>query len=248
MSKAPAFQFYPEDWLSSVKLQLCSVTAKGLMIDLMCLMHMSDKYGFLLINGVQIDDKSLAKVLRMNTKPLTKALQQLVKNGVLKKDDSGVLYCKRMVEDDRLREIRKASGKLGGNPNLVNHKVNSVSKSCTPPSSSSSSSTSTKENISKDISKKTRPPKKKKYLDFLFLTDRELEKLKDEYHLKYIDEYTRRLNEYVGSTGKQYKSHYMTIRSWLRNDGVYPVSESENKEETECQQPEQKKTYTTEPI
>lgn len=61
--------------------------------------------------------------------------------------------------------------------------------------------------------------KRKKFLDFVFLTEEEWEKL------KYIlggrrDEYIRRLNDYIGSTGKKYKSHYFTLLNWARKEGV----------------------------
>ncbi len=122
-NKAPSFQFYPEDWLSNVKLQLCSMTAQGLLINLMCLMHQSEKYGYLLINGSQTNHKQLIKLLRMHHKTFNKALSELISCGVLKEDENGVLYCKRMVDDNRLREIRREAGKLGGNPHLVKGKV-----------------------------------------------------------------------------------------------------------------------------
>lgn len=145
-NKAPSFQFFPEDWLSNLKLQLCSMTSQGLLINLMCLMHQSQKYGYLLINGLQINHKQLTKLLRMNYKTFNMALNELILCGVLKQDESGILYCKRMVDDYRLREIRREAGKLGGNPNLVNQKDNQSNNQNSTPSSSSSSTTSSSGN------------------------------------------------------------------------------------------------------
>lgn len=152
MGKAPAFQFYPADWLNDIKLQSCSLQAQGLLVNLMCLMHQSDKYGYLLINGINPPPKVLLKLLRFDPekpqKRFQKWLQELIEWGVLQKTDEGVYFCKRMVKDEALRQVRRRAGKKGGNPNLLNQKdnqeVNQVSNQNPTPSSSSSSSSSKK--------------------------------------------------------------------------------------------------------
>lgn len=72
-----------------------------------------------------------------------------------------------------------------------------------------------KEELSKDNSKK---PTKHKYGEYnnVLLTDDELDKLKSEY--PDWAERIERLSSYVASTGKSYKSHYVTIRNWARKD------------------------------
>lgn len=74
------------------------------------------------------------------------------------------------------------------------------------------------ENPSPDDSK----PVKHKYGEYknVLLTDDELKKLKSEYS-DYLDR-IERLSSYVASTGKAYKSHYATIRSWARKDAEKP--------------------------
>ena len=65
-------------------------------------------------------------------------------------------------------------------------------------------------------------PVKHKYGEYqnVLLTDDELQKLKTEY-----SDYQQRienLSSYVASTGKRYKSHYATIRTWARKDAEKP--------------------------
>lgn len=70
-----------------------------------------------------------------------------------------------------------------------------------------------------DPSPKTaKKPVKHKYGEYnnVFLTDDELDKLKDEY--PDWNDRIERLSSYVASTGKSYKSHYATIRNWARKD------------------------------
>ena len=57
------------------------------------------------------------------------------------------------------------------------------------------------------------------------LSDEELqtlEKLFPNHYMKYIES----LSEYMASKGKTYKSHYATVRSWMRKDGILPSGEA----------------------
>lgn len=44
MGKTPAFQFYPGDWLRS-EVAGCSISAQGLWLRLLMVMHDCDRYG-----------------------------------------------------------------------------------------------------------------------------------------------------------------------------------------------------------
>ena len=56
------------------------------------------------------------------------------------------------------------------------------------------------------------------YKNVLF-TDEEYVKLQAEFPGDYLER-IERLSEYIASTGKSYKSHLATIRSWARKDGT----------------------------
>lgn len=56
------------------------------------------------------------------------------------------------------------------------------------------------------------------YKNVLF-TDEEYQKLQEEFPHDYTDR-IERLSEYIASTGKKYKNHLATIRSWARKDTV----------------------------
>lgn len=146
MGKLPAFQFYPSDWQNDLNLQLCSLGARGLWIELLCLMHHSEEYGHLLINGTVPDLKTIAKLTRTSLKTVSKVFTELTVTGVLRFTDEQVPYSKRMVEDAKIRATRRECGKLGGNPVLLNQKDNQEdnqgSNQIPTPSSASSSSPS----------------------------------------------------------------------------------------------------------
>lgn len=52
--KRPAFQFYPGDWQRDAALRSCSVPARGLLIEMICIMHDAEPYGHLRVNGKPI--------------------------------------------------------------------------------------------------------------------------------------------------------------------------------------------------
>lgn len=155
MSKSPAFQFYPADWLNDIKLQSCSLQAQGLLVNLMCLMHQSSKYGYLLINGFIPPKKTISSLLRLHHKTYDRTVKELFLYGVLKEDENGAIYCERMVKDEQIRDIRRKAGKLGGSPLLKQKDKQDIKQKQTPSSSPSSSPSSLgKENIKRKFNEK----------------------------------------------------------------------------------------------
>lgn len=61
----------------------------------------------------------------------------------------------------------------------------------------------------------------------VLLSDSELEKLKEEFPNDW-EQRIERLSEYIASTGKRYKSHLATIRSWARKDASDKAAASQS--------------------
>ena len=146
--KRPSFQFYPGDWQHDNALRICSVGARGLWIEMICIMHQGEPYGYLKVNQAPILPASLARMVGASPKEVEGWLNELESSGVLDRDN-GVIFSRRMVKDEKTRKVRAEGGKLGGNPALkdnskVGDKVNLISETKdnqfpTPSSSSSSS-------------------------------------------------------------------------------------------------------------
>lgn len=66
--------------------------------------------------------------------------------------------------------------------------------------------------------KKKEKNTKKKFLDFVLLSDDEYNKLVNQFWVKHTDALIDKLNNYIWSTGKRYKSHYFTILNWSKNE------------------------------
>jgi hypothetical protein len=142
--KLPAFQFYPGDWRKDVGLQSLDYQARGVWIEMLCLMHESERRGVLTLNGQAMPDPALARLLGIEEVLLKQILTTLLNHGVTTREDAtGALMSRRMVRDEKLREIRANCGKQGGNPLLLKQKPTTrVNQKPTPSSSVSSSSSS----------------------------------------------------------------------------------------------------------
>lgn len=119
-NKLPALQFYVGDWKKDNGVQSLSYEDRGIWFEMLCLMHESPVRGFLQLTDTQpMPLRALATLLGLSETKVDEVVSRLVDYGVCKKDaETGVLFNKRMVEDERIRQLRKASGSLGGNPKL----------------------------------------------------------------------------------------------------------------------------------
>lgn len=116
--KRPAFMFYPGDWRKDPALRVCSVAARGLWMDVLCLMHESDQYGHLSVNGVGISAEQLARLVGESLPVVRKLLAELESHNVFSRNDQGVIYSRRMVADEQRRQFQAREGKKGGSPSL----------------------------------------------------------------------------------------------------------------------------------
>jgi len=123
VSKLPSIQFYPADWRKDPGIRALSYEDRGIWFEILCIMHESEQRGVLLLNGKSMSNTALAHILGLDKQTLTKALTNILEVGVASLDEeSGALINRRMVRDEKLRQVRTNCGKLGGNPRLLNHK------------------------------------------------------------------------------------------------------------------------------
>lgn len=245
-NKAPAFQFYAMDWLTDPSLRLCSPETRGVWIDLLCWMFLSNEPGFLIINGQPLDANSLKQFVNCDQKTFEKIWSELTKFGIIRTDERGVYYSKRMVEDERIRQIRRDCGSLGGNPklqpkqqpkskNLDNQKVNQKS---TPSSSSSNNIINNNiNNINKGTDDWFHP-----IASFVEMNCPNVQKLKKQLTLEQcfeldekfgFDKTTETLSamENFKSLGAKYVSVHLTALNWLKrakNDNTTNNKQSGN--------------------
>jgi len=145
--KRPAFQFYPADWRKDPALSICSLAARGLWIEMMCIAHESEEYGVLVVAGKPMTAQHIARSVGESVSVVNRLLAELEEAGVFSRDDRGCIFSRRMRRDEHIRDVRAAAGRLGGNPNLLKqedkHLVKQTDKQSPTPSSSSSNTEKT---------------------------------------------------------------------------------------------------------
>lgn len=114
----PWMKFYPQDWRADEKLRMCSLGARGLWIEMLALMHRSERYGQLLISGRVPTDAQLAVQVGALPDQVTSLLAELEEAGVFSRAASGAIYSRRMTRDHKKAENARKNGRKGGNPNL----------------------------------------------------------------------------------------------------------------------------------
>jgi 5-methylcytosine-specific restriction endonuclease McrA len=101
------------------------------------------------LNGRKIPEDALARIIGLDNQSLTTSLTTILDLGVASVEpETGVIYCRRMVRDEKTRQERVKAGKMGGNPVLLNQnpttrvKQNPTPSARAPVGASSSSSSS----------------------------------------------------------------------------------------------------------
>ncbi len=151
--KLPSFQFYTGDWMKDPALRAVSLSARGLWVDMLCLMFESARRGYLVhANGNFVSSAQLARMVGCACDEVDAHLKELEDCGVFSRTKDGIIYNRRMERDERKRQLCVEAGKRGGNPILIEKgltlkgelkgEVNPGLKPKLTPSSSSSSSSS----------------------------------------------------------------------------------------------------------
>ncbi len=116
--KLPYFPFYAGDWMKDTSLRSVSIAARGLWFEMLCLMHESERRGFLQINGKPPTLEQLARMTGCSTEEASRCLLELETALVFSTTNDGIIYSRRMKRDEEKRRNAIKNGKLGGNPKL----------------------------------------------------------------------------------------------------------------------------------
>lgn len=115
----PWLKFYVVDWLNHPGLRSSSRSARGLAIDLLCLMHQGEPYGHLRVGRKDLSEVELARIVGGVEAEIGAELQELLDAGVFARTTVGRIYSPRMVRDEEQRVRSKEHGARGGNPLLL---------------------------------------------------------------------------------------------------------------------------------
>lgn len=112
----PWLKFYPSDWRADPALRMCSLAARGLWMEMLCVMH--ENGGYLAINGNPVTVPQLTNLAGGGE--VAEMLAELESAGVFsRQEQDGAIYSRRMLRDIQKAERDKANGKKGGNPTVM---------------------------------------------------------------------------------------------------------------------------------
>lgn len=141
----PWAKFWWEKWLGDAGLRSCSVAARGVWMDLLCLAAREQPFGHISINGRPATTDQLSRFIGIPAAELEthlneledagvfsrrgsvrsesdgeaeEAAQKLEAEGVFPKVQDGTIYSRRMVRDLHKYREDVRNGRRGGNPNL----------------------------------------------------------------------------------------------------------------------------------
>jgi hypothetical protein len=103
-------------------LRSVSLAARGLWVDMLCLMFEASKRGYLILNEKPVSVEQLARMVGGNTDEVFGLVDELLQSGVASRNGIDVIYSRRMVRDEELSQKRAKAGKKGGNPKLLKNK------------------------------------------------------------------------------------------------------------------------------
>lgn len=130
--KLPGFMFYPGDWLKDPNLRRCSNSARGVWIDMLCLMFECEERGVLATAGRAWSDQEIAQAVGGDQKVALSCLHELVDKVVAGRNQSGAVFCRRMVRDEEQRktdrERQARHRKRPGCHAIVTHTVTHLSE------------------------------------------------------------------------------------------------------------------------
>lgn len=102
-------KFYPRDWLGDAALRTCSLAARGLWMEMLCLMDDANPRGHLKLKRKKIDIQTLAGLTGSTPKQVEKLLDELRTAGVFSVTNHGTIYSRKMVRESKWR----ANGEKG---------------------------------------------------------------------------------------------------------------------------------------
>lgn len=120
----PGMFFFAADWRSELTVLACSEVSRYLWFEMLLIMNESDPRGYLLINGESPDPETIAMITRTDPADVDRRLSELERRGVFSRTKSGVIYCRKMVRDEKKARISRENGKKGGNPTLCKQTQN----------------------------------------------------------------------------------------------------------------------------
>jgi hypothetical protein len=109
----PAMPFYYGDWRKAPEIQALDLDVRMIWFEMMGYMWESKERGYLTINGNPIDNSVITKLIGVDSDLIERAILQMEQYDVFSRREDGAIFCRKMVRDEEIRQLRSAAGKEG---------------------------------------------------------------------------------------------------------------------------------------
>ena len=106
----PSFQFYPKDWMFYPEVRMLSLEARGLWIDLLCIMFYGNPRGTLTSNGQKLDSTDISRLIAEPIEKVKLLMGELEFRKTFEILPDGTKISRRMYNEHGIKAI---AGKLG---------------------------------------------------------------------------------------------------------------------------------------
>ena len=121
--KYPWIKFWLKDWRADERLRQCSLAARGLWIELICLMRMADDEGYFCISKNKANRFTLlSRQVGCEASEAEAAWGELDAAGVFSWDGPDRIYSRKILRDLEISTIRAEAGAKGGRSLLKQNK------------------------------------------------------------------------------------------------------------------------------
>lgn len=94
----------PTDWRTDDGVRSLGYAARGLWMDMLCIMHAAEPYGYLVLNGRGMTAKELANRTGGREREVERLLKELENAGVFSRNSEEIIFNRRMIRDKILAE------------------------------------------------------------------------------------------------------------------------------------------------
>ena len=125
MSATSWGKWFWADWLADPGLRACSIGARGMWMDLLCVAATAEPPGYVTIAGRAMTYEEIARLTGVEIEMTKQLIEELLLKNVCGKSTlGGALFSRRIIRDAKKAAHAHRIGKLGGNPTLLKQKRN----------------------------------------------------------------------------------------------------------------------------
>jgi hypothetical protein len=109
----PAMPFYLGDWRKAPEVRALDLDVRMIWFEMIGLMWESTERGYLTLNNKPVSSSVITRMLGVDITQFERAIRQMEEFNVFSKREDGAIYCRKMVRDEEIRQLKSHAGKEG---------------------------------------------------------------------------------------------------------------------------------------